>query len=211
MEVLTIKDIMYKREQRKWKRTIGDKLEEPVQRPNGDTVYSTKGMWKINSQILKAAGIKSRFVYNLVDGYVLDSKGIYYYKNGDLFDGDQMITPVEVKYRGSDGNYQLNTRQLSVPGVLHLFYDQDFERVREYTFEELAAMANWRVCNQLQFNPDKPGKTLREVFLDMHADISRVERRLVEKDKDPNWLYKIVAKNAAAATLSVSACKEKIE
>ena len=210
MQTLLIKDVMYKREQKKWEKLIGDRLEGAVRRPNGDVVYNTKGMYKINSQILKAAGISSKFVYNLIDGYVLDDNGLYYYRNGDLFDPDQKITPIEVKYRSSDGNYQLNTRQLSVPGLLHLFYDQNFDRVREYTFEQLAAMPNWRVCNQLQFNPDKPGKTLREVFLDMHADISRVERRLVEKDKtEKAWLYTI-AKEAAEATVAAVA-GEKIE
>ena len=210
MQALLIKDVMYKREQKKWEKVIGDKLNEAVQRPNGDLVYTTKGMWKINSQILKSAGIVSKFVYNLVDGYVLDDNGLYTYKNGDLFGGEKKITPIEVKYRGKNGNYQLNTRQLSVPGLLHLLYDQSFNRVREYTFEQLTAMPNWRVCNQLQFNPDKPGKTLREVFLDMHADISRVERRLVEKDKtEKAWLYTI-AKEAAEATVA-AAVGEKIE
>lgn len=206
MEILRIKDIMRAPAREVWAKKVGTKvLNSFVQRPDGRYVYTTKGQPTVNRQFINAAGIVSKYNYTLVDGFSEDANGMYTDMTGSA------IVPVEIKYRSKKGNYQLNSRQLAIPGIIHLFYDEDFNRVLEYDFEELTSMANWRVCNQLQFNPDVPGKTLREVYLDMHADISRVERLLVEKDKDTNWLYKMVAKNAAEATLSAVAVKEKIE
>jgi hypothetical protein len=188
-----------------WAEKVGEKvLNSFIRRSNGNYVYSTTGQPTINRQFINAAGIDSKYNYTLVDGFSEDENGLYTDMTGSA------IVPVEIKYRSKKGNYQMNSRQLAIPGIIHLFYDMDSQKVAEVTFEELVAMPNWRICNQLQFNPDVPGKTLREVYLDMHADISRVERRLVEKDKDANWLYKMVARNAAEATLAAVA-KEKIE
>lgn len=204
MEVLRIRDIMRAPAREVWAERIGETvLDSFVRRPSGGYVYNTTGQSTINRQFINAAGLESKAAYTLVDGYSEDKTGLFV----DLIGNS--IVPVEIKYRSAYGNYQLNAHQLAIPGVIHLFYDQDFNRVREYTFEQLIGMANWRVANQLQFNPDRPGKTLREVFLDMHADISRVERRLVEKDKI-NWLYSL-AKDAAEATLATAVGEEKLQ
>lgn len=206
MEVMRIRDIMREPAREVWAKVVGEKvLNSFIKRSNGNYVYSTTGQPTINRQFINAAGINAKYNYTLVDGFSEDKDGIY----TDLV--GSAIVPVEIKYRGNKGNYQMNSRQLAIPGIVHLFFDRDFQRVTEIGFEELIVMPNWRVCNQLQFNPDSPGKTLREVFLDMHADISRVERRLVEQDKDKNWIYKVVAREAAEATLSASVGKDKIE
>lgn len=187
MEIMRIKDIMRKPEQDKWSKIVGQKvLNSFIVRENGQYVYSAKGESYVSVQFLNAAGLKPKYTYTLIDGFSedVDDLGLYTDTNGTS------IVPVEIKYRSKRGNYQLNTHQLAVPGIIHLLYDDSFERVREYTFEELAGSAGWRICNQLQFNPDVPGKTLREVFLDMHSDITRVERLLVEKEKDErSWMY----------------------
>lgn len=204
MEVLRIRDIMRAPAREVWAERVGEAvLNSFVKRPNGGYVYNTTGQSPINRQFINAAGLEAKAAYTLVDGFAEDANGLFV----DLVGNS--IVPVEIKYRSKYGNYQLNTHQLAIPGVIHLFYDQNFNRVREYTFEQLAGMENWRVANQLQFNPDKPGKTLREVFLDMHADISRVERSLAEKDKT-SWLYSL-AKDAAEATLATAVGEEKIQ
>jgi hypothetical protein len=204
MEILRIRDIMRKPAIEVWAERVGEAvLNSFIQRPNGGYVYNTTGQPTINRQFINAAGLESKAAYTLVDGFAEDKDGLFV----DLVGSS--IIPVEIKYRSKTGNYQLNAHQLAIPGVIHLLYDRDFTRVREYTFEQLAGMANWRIANQLQFNPDQPGKTLREVFLDMHADISRVERRLNEKDKT-SWLYSL-AKDAAEATLATAVGEDKLE
>lgn len=204
MEILRIRDIMRKPAVEVWAERVGEAvLNSFIQRPNGGYVYNTTGQPTINRQFINAAGLESKAAYTLVDGFAEDKDGLFV----DLVGSS--IIPVEIKYRSKKGNYQLNAHQLAIPGVIHLLYDQDFTRVREYTFEQLAGMSNWRIANQLQFNPDQPGKTLREVFLDMHADISRVERRLNEKDKT-SWLYSL-AKDAAEATLATAVGEDKLE
>lgn len=204
MEILRIRDIMRKPAVDVWAERVGEAvLNSFVQRPNGDYVYNTTGQSTINRQFINAAGLEAKAAYTLVDGFAEDTSGLFVDLTGTS------IIPVEIKYRSKTGNYQLNTHQLAIPGVIHLFYDRDFTRVREYTFEQLAGMSNWRIANQLQFNPDQPGKTLREVFLDLHADISRVERLLEEKDKSV-WLYSL-AKDAAEATLATAVGEDKLE